>query len=166
MVGVDQLLVEARSSSTYHTGFQYEPVASIATSVTPSAANQSAIASSPEVKDGNVRVSLRRPPPPGPGVRTQATTSSLPMSIPAHRSDSRSTSLLLVVDVGGARRGQPINDAVKRAKATIRGAGKTPGVNLINGLLRTKENELSQAPPDSHPSRRPQAMGVLSEMDG
>jgi hypothetical protein len=41
-----------RSSSTCHTGFQYWPVASITTWVTPSAASQSASASSPEVKVG------------------------------------------------------------------------------------------------------------------
>jgi hypothetical protein len=40
------------SSSTCQTGFQYWPVASITTWVTPSAANQSASASSPEVKVG------------------------------------------------------------------------------------------------------------------
>jgi hypothetical protein len=40
------------SSSTYHTGFQYWPVASITTWVTPSAASHLASASSPEVKVG------------------------------------------------------------------------------------------------------------------
>jgi hypothetical protein len=40
------------SSSTYQTGFQYWPVASITTWVTPSAASQAASASSPEVKVG------------------------------------------------------------------------------------------------------------------
>jgi hypothetical protein len=39
-----------RSSSTCQIGFQYWPVASITTWVTPSAANQSASASKPEVK--------------------------------------------------------------------------------------------------------------------
>jgi hypothetical protein len=39
-----------RSSSRYQTGFQYDPVASITTSVTPSVANQSAIASNEAVK--------------------------------------------------------------------------------------------------------------------
>jgi hypothetical protein len=41
-----------RSSSTCQIGFQYWPVASITTWVTPSAVNQSASASSPEVKVG------------------------------------------------------------------------------------------------------------------
>jgi hypothetical protein len=41
-----------RSSSTYQTGFQYWPVASITTWVTPSAASHPASASSPEVKVG------------------------------------------------------------------------------------------------------------------
>jgi hypothetical protein len=41
-----------RSSSTYQIGFQYWPVASSTTWVTPSAASQSASASSPDVKVG------------------------------------------------------------------------------------------------------------------
>ena len=65
-------------------GFQYWPVASITTSVTASAASQSASASSPEVKVGNVRTSWSRPPCPS-GTRTQATTSSLATSNPAQR---------------------------------------------------------------------------------
>ncbi len=66
----------ARSSRTYQTGFQYDPVASIAISVTPCAVNQSAIASNDPVNEVNVRVCLPRPGPPGAGPRTQATTSS------------------------------------------------------------------------------------------
>jgi hypothetical protein len=65
-----------RSSSTCHTGFQYWPVASITTWVTPSAASHPASASSPEVKVGNLRTSWARPPRPS-GTRTQATTSVL-----------------------------------------------------------------------------------------
>src|ERR687898_410163 len=45
------------SSRTYQTGFQYWPVASSTTRVTPSAASHPASASSPEVKVGNVRTS-------------------------------------------------------------------------------------------------------------
>ena len=41
---------------------------------------------SPGPAEVKVRVCLRLPRPPGAGVRTQATTSSLPISIPAHRS--------------------------------------------------------------------------------
>jgi hypothetical protein len=41
-----------RSSSTYQIGFQYWPVASSTTWVPPSAASQSASASSPDVKVG------------------------------------------------------------------------------------------------------------------
>ena len=46
-----------RSSSTYQTGFQYWPVASMTTWVTPSAVNQSAKASRLALKVGNVRTS-------------------------------------------------------------------------------------------------------------
>jgi hypothetical protein len=72
------------SSSTYQHGFQYWPVASITTWVTPSAASHSASASRPDVKVGKVRTSSRRPPRPS-GARTQATSSSLPTSSPAQR---------------------------------------------------------------------------------
>ena len=97
-----------RSSSTYHTGFQYDPVASITTSVTPSAANQSAIASKSAVNVENVRVCLSRPPP-SAGVRTHAVTSALPTSTPAHRSTTMSittpfTSLCTCVRSGGVNR--------------------------------------------------------------
>jgi hypothetical protein len=73
-----------RSSSTYQIGFQYWPVASITTWVTPSPASHPASASNPEVKLGNVRTSWARPPCPS-GTRTQATTSSLATSNPAQR---------------------------------------------------------------------------------
>jgi len=43
----------ARSSNTYQTGFPYESVASIAISVTPAAANQSAIATNDAVNEAN-----------------------------------------------------------------------------------------------------------------
>jgi hypothetical protein len=65
-------------------GFQYWPVASITTRVTPSPASQAASASSPEVNVWKVRTSWARPPPPS-GTRTQATTSSLATSNPAQR---------------------------------------------------------------------------------
>jgi hypothetical protein len=52
----------------------------------------------------------------GPGVRTQATTSFLPMSIPAQRSIRTSIRGLLVLDPVGDRPGRPINDAVKRVR--------------------------------------------------
>ena|GEM_PF-6621531 len=49
-----------RSSRTYQTGFQYDPVASIATSVTPSSVNQSAIACNEAVNAENVAVERGR----------------------------------------------------------------------------------------------------------
>src|SRR3954470_24963152 len=136
-----------RSSSTYQTGFQYGPVASIAISVTPSARNQSAISSSVSVNE-KVRVCLRRPRPPGPGVRTQATTSSLPMSIPAHRSTSTSTSGLLPLVHDGTGPAGPTDQRRCEActRTTVRGAGKAPGVNLITGLTGTKRERAQPAP--------------------
>jgi hypothetical protein len=95
------------SSRTYQTGFQYWPVASITTWVTPSAASHPASASSPEVKVGKVRTSWRRPPWPS-GTRTQATTSSLATSRPAQPGTSSSTVDTSSRIGGGARRGLPI----------------------------------------------------------
>src|SRR3954451_23356881 len=128
---------KGRSSSTYQTGFQYGPVASIAISLTPSARNQSAISSSVWVNEEKVRVCLRRLRPPGPGVRTQATTSSLPMSIPAHRSTSSSTSGLLPLVHDGTGPAGPTDQRRCEActRTTVRGAGKAPGVNLITRLM-------------------------------
>src|SRR4051794_18530454 len=139
---------KGRSSSTYQTGFQYGPVASIAISVTPSARNQSAISSSVWVNEEKVRVCLRRPRPPGPGVRTQATTSSLPMSIPAHRCTSTSTSGLLPLVHDGTGPAGPTDQRRCEActRTTVRGAGKAPGVNLITGLTGTKRERAQPAP--------------------
>jgi hypothetical protein len=52
-----------RSSSTYQTGFHYEPVASMAISVTPSSVNQSAIGSN-EAGERGERASPLLPTPP------------------------------------------------------------------------------------------------------
>ena len=52
MAGVDNSNWNPRSSSTYQIGFQYWPVASITTWVTPSACSQSARVSKPEVNVG------------------------------------------------------------------------------------------------------------------
>jgi len=130
-------------------GFQYEPVASIAIVVTPSAANQSAIASYDPVNEANVRVRLRRPGPLNAGVRTHATTSSFPMSIPAHRSSSTSTGDLLVVDHHRAGPAGPSDQRRCEActKTTVRGAGKAPGVSLRTGFSRT-ERERAQPTPN------------------
>src|SRR3954452_10908980 len=156
-----------RSSRTYQTGFQYEPVASIAMSVTPSVVNQSAISSSAPVNEANVRVSLRRPRPAVSGVRTQATTSFLPISIPAQRSISTSTTDLLVsIPTGQDRQGQPINDAVRRARGQ---QFEVPGRPLASvsetGSSAPSASELSRSHRDSHPSRRPETGHGFSELD-
>jgi len=159
--GVDQQQLKPASSRTYQTGFQYWPVASITTRVTPSPASHPASASNPEVKVGNVRTSWARPPRPS-GVRTQATTSSLATSNPAQRATSSSTvdtSLAVWVAPGRAYRG---NDAETRAHSNSSWCREGPRVSLINGLSRTKESRAWPGTPDSHPSWRPPAMGVLS----
>jgi hypothetical protein len=79
VLGVDQLQLERPLFEHVPDRFQYEPV-----------------------YEENVRVRLRRPRPLGAGVRTQATTSSLPMSIPAHRSISTSTNGLLTIGTSRA----------------------------------------------------------------
>src|SRR4051812_28482752 len=150
----------ARSSSTYQTGFQYDPVASITTCVTPSATNHSVIASSDAVKDENVRVCLRRPRPLAAGARTHATTSFLPISIPAHRSTNTSTA----ASSPSAHTNGPAGPTDQRrceacTRTTVRGAGKAPGISLRSRLTRTTQERAQPAHPHSHPPRRPgQAM--------
>jgi hypothetical protein len=81
------------SSNTCHTGFQYTPVASIATWVTASAASQSPKASNAVVVVANRRTSVRTRWP--SAIRTAATTVFLCTSSPAHRGYRTSISDLL-----------------------------------------------------------------------
>jgi hypothetical protein len=73
------------SSRIAHTGFQYTPVASIVTCVTPCAASQSRSVNSPATVVGNSAKCASRAPP-GPGVRTHAVTCALWTSSAAGRS--------------------------------------------------------------------------------
>ena len=73
-----------------YTGFQYDPVLSIATWVQPAACSQSASFSRSRVIVLNVRTS-RRGLPPIPGVSRHATTVFLCTSSPQHRSCTAST---------------------------------------------------------------------------
>src|SRR3954449_10803568 len=135
-------------------------------SVTPSAVNQSAISSSAPVNEANVRVSLRRPRPAVSGVRTQATTSFLPISIPAQRSISTSTTDLLVsIPTGQDRQGQPINDAVRRARGQ---QFEVPGRPLASvsetGSSAPSASELSRLRQNSQPfEAAPNRGHVISE---
>ena len=101
------------------------------------------------------------PRPPGSGVRTDATTSALPMSTPAHRSTSRSTIAPFLVGCRRVRRGQPINDAMKRARDNNSRCREDP---WLQSVKRARPHQVrtssSRTRHDSHPSRRPQAMGV------
>ncbi len=139
--------LKERSSSRYHTGFQYEPVASIAMSVTPCVVNQSTISSSAPVKERKVRVCLRRPRPPGAGVRTHATTSSCRCR---SRRNARSArpSQPPRPRPGGTGPAGPTDQRRCEActRTTVRGAGKAPGVSLRNGFTRTKRERAQPAP--------------------
>src|SRR3954447_20664793 len=134
-------------------------------SVTPSAVNQSAISSSAPVNEANVRVSLRRPRPAVSGVRTQATTSFLPISIPAQRSISTSTTDLLVsIPTGQDRQGQPIHDAVRRARGQKFEVPGRPLASVAGTVTNAPSaSELSRSHRDSHPSRRPETGHGFSE---
>src|SRR5215218_3506710 len=132
------------SSRTYQTGFQYWPVASITTRVTPSAASHPASASNPEVKVGNVRTSWARPPRPS-GTRTQATTSSLATSNPAQRATSSST-VDTSLACGWCPAGPTDQATLKRVlTATVRGAGKAPASVFSTSSLAPRKAELGRA---------------------
>ena len=75
-----------RSSRTVQTGYQYTPVDSITTWVTPPSSSQSRKDSSPFIVVRKVRIVFSRSSGPAPGVRMHATTVFLCTSRPAHRS--------------------------------------------------------------------------------
>jgi len=60
---------------------------------------------------------------------------------------------------GGADRS---GDAERRVHSNSWWCRDGPRISLINGLCRTKESRAWPGMPDSHPSWRPPAMGVLS----
>jgi len=107
----------ARSSSPYQIGFHYGPVASITTSVTPFASSQPAGSFTLDVNVAKTLSSPSRPWPEDRGVRTQATTSSLPTSNPAQRSTTTSTRHPSPETVRRAWQGQPIIEPVRRARS-------------------------------------------------
>ena len=83
-----------RSSSAWNTVFQYTPVASIPTSVTPASASHTASSESPGSVALNVCVCCSNRRRPWPGTRVVATTLSRCTSSPAHRSTITSTAQL------------------------------------------------------------------------
>ena len=122
----------------------------IAISVSPRRRTRRPSPSTEEVNTANVRVCLCRPRPPGAGVRTQATTSSLPMPIREHRSTSTSTVGLPAVP--GPIQAGPAGPTDQRrceacTRATVRGAGKAPGVSLSLGFTCTKRERAQPTPP-------------------
>src|SRR5918996_5907594 len=133
-----------RSSSTYQHGFQYWPVASITTWATPCSVSQSARASRSALKVLKVRTSWQRPPAPS-ATRTQATSSSLPMSSPAQRSSTTST-VDTSLAVGWCPAG-PTDQATLNGvlAATVRGAGTAPASVLSTGSLAPRKAELGRA---------------------
>ena len=82
------------SSRIAHTGFQYTPVASIVTCVTPCAVSQSRNVNSPAtVVENSAKCASRRPP--APGMRTHAVTCALWRSSAPGRSTIVSIALIL-----------------------------------------------------------------------
>src|SRR6266498_4180590 len=152
-----------RSSSTYQTGFQYWPVASITTWVTPSASSQSASAARSALKVANVRTSWRRrPPAPGAGVRTQATTSRLATSNPAQRSTSRSTRPPPTVARTACRawQGRPINEAVRRARSNSSRCREGPRHQSVRRACRTKQRRAQPGPAPFSSVAAPEGHGI------
>src|SRR6266704_3803281 len=116
-------------SSTFQGAFQYTPVLSSATCVTPCAVNQSANASKSAVMVLKVRISLCGCLP-APGTTTQATTVSLCTSSPQQRSYTTSMDQTLLSDWWPSRGVPQITDfavrASRRTRATVSGASGTP----------------------------------------
>jgi hypothetical protein len=130
--------------------------------VTPSAASQSASASSPEVKAWNVRT------PPGRGRRARRAPAHRPPARPWRHPTRRSglpAAPPLTPPLGRwvvPGRADRTGDAETRAHSNSSWCREGPRVSLINGLSRTKESRAWPGTSDSHPSWRPQAMRVLS----
>ena len=123
----------ARSSSKSpsericQTGFQYTPVASIATGVTPFSASQSANPNRPAVVAAKVFTSVTTLP--SLASRTQATTVSLWTSRPAQRGCRSSIAILLCVAGQGPRQGYSHTRAPRPygRLATVGGAPRSHG---------------------------------------
>jgi hypothetical protein len=102
----------AAASRTCQIGFQYTPVASIATWVTPSPTSQSRSSRNEAVNVRNRRTVETRSPS-APGVRTQAITVFLCTSNPAHRETITS----IATDTSLTRRSRHFQDR-PRSQAT------------------------------------------------
>jgi hypothetical protein len=107
----------------------------------------------------SLRVSLWRPRPPAQGVLTHATTSALPMSIPAHRSNTTSIADALIVSCSTGSAG-PTD--LRRCETCFQQQSVVPGRPLAQSQIRVRAHQAGthSARPhtDSHPSWRPPAM--------
>ena len=134
VASVDQLQLEARGPRARTTRLPERPRRlHHHRRVTPTAANQSAIASKSAVNVENVRVCLTRSPP-SAEVRTHAVTSDCrhPRRAPLHH-DVHHHSFHVAVSCSRVRRGQPINDAVRRDRWRAAGGGRGAEGNRTPG---------------------------------
>src|SRR3954451_4330896 len=118
------------------------------TTATPASISQSRNSSSASVVVANVRTSCRRPPR-GPATRTHAFRSALPMSNPAHRSNTVSIPAPShdhdEATVRGSTKGKSLSHVLT---ATVQGSCDSAlSVLLINGLHSTSP---PRRQPDGH----------------
>src|SRR5215831_11777417 len=121
------------SASTCHTGFQYTPVASIATCVQPFASSHSPNSTRLAVVVANVRTERNTSPP--SAKRTHATTVSLCTSRPAQR---RYITSMISSPVASPAWGTSIGNSIKRAPDREghwhnQGCSKYPRSNSLPG---------------------------------
>ena len=139
------------SSSTSHTGFQYTPVASIATAVTPSATSQPASSPSDASNVKNVRTSLRRDRP-APGVRTQAVTDRLCTSSAGTPLDQHLHRPPPSTDMDGPARAESRPRCISCSKQQSR-TRITPHAMVLPGLRAPIPNGVTTDPPPTPPPR-------------
>ena len=139
---------EASSSRTCHTGFQYTPVASIATCVQPASVSQAASSSRPAVVVANSRCSVVTFRP--AAMRAHAFTHREWTSSPAHRGYKTSMRHLLYREVlAWSPPVRNLEDALPgRSGVAIRGARGTPGQTTKRALGTIEK-------PTSVPASRP-----------
>src|SRR6266511_512047 len=146
-----------RSSSTYQTGFQYCPVASITTWVTPWSPSQSPSAERLVGAD-----LLAAPAADGASGHAGAgddlvLTHVKPSAALVDHLHYRHLLVVLVRCPAGPTESTMLKVVLAANSSRCR---EGPRISLNNGLSRTKESRAWPGMPDSHPSRRPSAMRV------
>ena len=144
------------SSRIAQTGFQYTPVASIATCVTPSAFSQSRSANRPctvvcELRDVLGQLALLPHPHAGRHRRLVHVQRARALNDPLHHEPPSIRSTMIAVR--GAPRYQTM---LKRVlKATVRGSGKAPTPDLTTGSQAPRKSRRRRTAPRSSPTMRP-----------